>query len=295
MKLVLFFVFLISSIAFADDADDKEGRSFIDLPDVDNGFNIHVMYVLPADGTDKEFDLNSKIGMMVYQMNKWFFKQTKNRIFKEGQFLKFDRKENGKLDITFLRIGLSDETISREGIQAVNTIQPEISRLGFNDPKKIYFVVYGGSNRDVCASSQLPGHVPKSTIANTAAIYYPGKKTGTCAEGEYGFKPEFNMTASSALHEIFHALGVVPKCAPDHLTFKSEGTINDGIGGHLAVAGDIMYSVQSNVTFSKPEYLDLKSINYYNHNNNDCLDLAKSIYVYPTVDNPQLPTFNAVE
>jgi hypothetical protein len=122
---------------------------------------------------------------------------------------------------------LTDEVISNKGIQAVNTIQPEIARLGFNDPKKIYFVVYGGSNRDVCASSQLPGHVPKSTIANTAAIYYPGKKSGSCSEGEYGFKPEFNMTASSALHEIFHALGIVPKCAPDHLTFKSFGTINE--------------------------------------------------------------------
>ena len=273
-------------------AETTSERSYVDLEDIDNGYNIHIIYALPSDGIDKEFDLNSKIGMMVYQINKWFNKQTKNRLFPEGQFLKFDKKKNGKLDITFLRLGLTDEVISNKGIQAVNTIQPEIARLGFNDPKKIYFVVYGGSNRDVCASSQLPGHVPKSTIANTAAIYYPGKKSGSCSEGEYGFKPEFNMTASSALHEIFHALGIVPKCAPDHLTFKSFGTINDGIGGHLNVPGDIMYSVQSNVTFSKPEYLDLKSINYYNHNN-DCLDLAKSIYVEPTVDNPQLPTFSS--
>ena len=51
-----------------------------------------------------------------------------------------------------------------------------------------------------------------------------------------------------------------------------------------------MYSVQSNVTFSKMDQLDMKSINYYNHNN-DCLDLAKSRYVTPTVDNPQLPTY----
>ena len=291
MKYISLIIFILIFTKLLP-AQTTSERSYVDLEDIDNGYNIHIIYALPSDGIDKEFDLNSKIGMMVYQINKWFNKQTKNRLFPEGQFLKFDKKDNGKLDITFLRLGLTDEVISNKGIQAVNTIQPEIARLGFNDPKKIYFVVYGGSNRDVCASSQLPGHVAKSTVATTAAIYYPGKKSGSCSEGEYGFKPEFNMTASSALHEIFHALGIVPKCAPDHLTFKSFGTINDGIGGHLNVPGDIMYSVQSNVTFSKPEYLDLKSINYYNHNN-DCLDLAKSIYVEPTVDNPQLPTFSS--
>ena len=51
-----------------------------------------------------------------------------------------------------------------------------------------------------------------------------------------------------------------------------------------------MFSVQSNVTFSKMDNLDMTSKNYYNHSN-DCLDLAKSRYVTPTVDDPQLPTY----
>ena len=116
------------------------------------------------------------------------------------------------------------------------------------------------------------------------------KKHEVLVENNGGFKPEFNNTTRFALHEIFHVLGVVPKCAPGHLVFSHEGTINDGIGGHLTVPSDIMYSVQSNVTFSKMDQLDMKSINYYNHDN-DCLDLAKSRYVEPTVDNPQLPTY----
>ena len=86
-------------------------------------------------------------------------------------------------------------------------------------------------------------------------------------------------------------LGAVPQCAEDHLVFASEGTINDGIGGHIARPGDIMYSVQSNVTYDKAKHLDYKSTNYYNHTNENCLDIAKSRYVIPTVDNPQLPTF----
>ena len=52
-----------------------------------------------------------------------------------------------------------------------------------------------------------------------------------------------------------------------------------------------MYSVQSNVTYDKAKHLDYKSTNYYNHNKENCLDIARSRYVIPTVDNPQLPTF----
>ena len=287
LSLIIFFSIIVIVNA-------KEYRNLVDLPDIDDGYNIHVMYVLPSNGIDKEYDLNSKISMLIYQMDKWFNKKTKGRLFKEGQNLKFDRKSDGKIDITFLNIDLRDEVISREGINAVNVIQPAIARYGFNDPKKVYFVVYGGSNRDVCASSQLPGHQQRGITANTAALYYPGKRTGSCIENDGGFKPTFNNTASSALHEILHVLGAVPKCAPDHLVFKNEGTINDGIGGHLSIEGDIMYSVQSNVTFANAEHLDFKSINYYNHNN-DCLDIAKSVYVTPTVENPQLPTFSATE
>ena len=69
IRILILLYLLGTTIVFAD---KKEGREFIDLPDVDDGYNIHVMYVLPIDGIDKEYDLNSKIGMLVYQMNKWF-------------------------------------------------------------------------------------------------------------------------------------------------------------------------------------------------------------------------------
>ena len=93
------------------------------------------------------------------------------------------------------------------------------------------------------------------------------------------------------MHEILQVLGAVPQCAEDHLVFKNEGTINDGIGGHISIPGDIMYSVQSNVTYDKAKHLDYKSTNYYNHKNHNCLDIAKSKYVTPTVIDSQLPSF----
>ena len=102
---------------------------------------------------------------------------------------------------------INDDEISKHGIQAVNVLQPAISRFGFNDPKKVYFIIYGGSNRDVCASSQLPSYATEGVTANTAALYYPGKRSGSCIENNGGFKPEFNETAKAALHEILHVLG----------------------------------------------------------------------------------------
>jgi len=286
MKKIIFLLLILTGYS----VNSKEMRNYVDQPDIDDGYNIHIIYALPSDGIDKKYDLNNQISMLAYQMDKWFNKKTKNRLFTDGQYLKFDRDNNGKLDITFLKLEITNLNISKEGINAVNVIQSEISRLGFNNENKVYLVIYGGSNKDVCASSQLPQHVKRSITANTAALYYPGKSDDSCVENNGGFKPEFNNTTRFALHEILHVLGVVPKCAPDHLVFPSEGTINDGIGGHLTVPSDIMFSVQSNVTFSKMDQLDMKSVNYYNHDN-DCLDLAKSRYVVPTVDNPQLPTY----
>ena len=42
--------FFLASAVFSD---EKPGRNFVDLPDIDDGYNIHVMYVLPKNGIDK--------------------------------------------------------------------------------------------------------------------------------------------------------------------------------------------------------------------------------------------------
>ena len=153
MRIFISYTIISFFLASAVLSDEKPGRNFTDLPDVDDGYNIHVMYVLPKDGVDKKYDLDSKISMLIYQIDKWFNSKTKNRLFTDGQNLKFDRKNDSKIDITFLRLDINDDEISKHGIQAVNVLQPAISRFGFNDPKKVYFIIYGGSNRDVCASS----------------------------------------------------------------------------------------------------------------------------------------------
>ena len=136
MRIFISYTIISFFLASAVFSDEKPGRNFADLPDVDDGYNIHVMYVLPKDGVDKEYDLDSKISMLMYQVDKWFNSKTKDRLFADGQNLKFDRKDDNKIDITFLRLDINDDEISKHGIQAVNVLQPAISRFGFNDPKK---------------------------------------------------------------------------------------------------------------------------------------------------------------
>ena len=68
IKYSIIVLFFLTANVYS--SDEKIGRSFIDLADIDDGYNIHVMYVIPIDGVDKEYDLNSKISMLLYQIDK---------------------------------------------------------------------------------------------------------------------------------------------------------------------------------------------------------------------------------
>ena len=55
IKYSIIVLFFLTANVYS--SDDKVGRSFVDLADIDDGYNIHVMYVIPADGVDKELSL----------------------------------------------------------------------------------------------------------------------------------------------------------------------------------------------------------------------------------------------
>ena len=120
MKKILFFLVIITGSLL----NAEENRNYIDLPDADDGYNIHLIYALPSDGIDKEYDLNNQISMLAYQMDKWFNKKTKDRLIPDGQHLKFDRRADGKIDITFLRLEIDNLSISKEGIK-LRMIDPQ--------------------------------------------------------------------------------------------------------------------------------------------------------------------------
>ena len=120
--------FLFTSSIFA--ADEKPGRYFKDQPDVNDDYQIHFIYMLDKKGKDNELDINGEMENIVLEMNEKMFELTDNR-----QKYKFDYREDGKLDISFVRI---DRKGTKKGW---NNQYPDyyIQRLGFNNPRKLYF------------------------------------------------------------------------------------------------------------------------------------------------------------
>ena len=51
IKYSIIVLFFLTSNVYS--SDEKVGRSFVDIADIDDGYNIHVMYVIPIDGVDK--------------------------------------------------------------------------------------------------------------------------------------------------------------------------------------------------------------------------------------------------
>ena len=65
-----FFILVFSIFSFAVFAgDEKKGRFFEDQPDVNDDFQIHLMYLLAKDSEDRGWDVNGKINEIITKMN----------------------------------------------------------------------------------------------------------------------------------------------------------------------------------------------------------------------------------
>ena len=73
--LLTLLISLFTSSIFA--SDEKPGRFFEDQPDVNDDYQIHFIYMLAADGKDREYDINGKIEKYAEQMNKLHEKHSK--------------------------------------------------------------------------------------------------------------------------------------------------------------------------------------------------------------------------
>ena len=71
------------------DSDKKTGRFFEDQPDVNDDFQVHVVYTLLKDSKDKEGDINGDVEKWVEIADNWILKKT----------AKANKKSN--LDISF--------------------------------------------------------------------------------------------------------------------------------------------------------------------------------------------------
>ena len=157
--------------------DTKPGRFFEDQPDVNDDYQIHIIYLLTSDTEDKERDLNGWIEKQVKKIDDYFFKLTGNK-----QRLKLDKRSDGKLDVTFVRL---DRKTKRGGW---NVSYPDyyLTKNGFDNPKKTY-------------------------LSFTDAVSGDGGQMGVHHGYIFIGKAKRHM-AKLGVHELLHGLGFATPC-----------------------------------------------------------------------------------
>lgn len=244
------------------------GRQYADQPDETDEYQIHLIYMVPADGEDRGLDLDGSMERSTRAYAKWLVEQT------GGPTLRFDTR-NGALDISFYRSTRPDAEIAASGLYVRNELEAELATVGFNAANKIYAVYYDGTSHTACGG----GAYPPALIGTVAALYLRGLPDGpipcianplTTSVDVVGY-PEFAM-----LHEIIHTLGLVPACAPNHTL---TGHASDG-------PTDLMYS---GTQPWYPAVLDIGNDDYWEHDQAGCPDLADSVFLDPLPANAEPP------
>ena len=186
--LLALLISLFSTTLFA--SDEKPGRFFEDQPDVNDDYQIHFIYMLAADGKDREYDINGKIEKYAEQMNKLHEKHSKKVKGSSGaKKYKFDYREDGKLDITFIRLDRKRKKLNKH---INNNYSGWLWMNGFNNPKKHYFTF-----ADVTSPDGGEGGVGMASVF---------------------LKSKYNRKAvhmiRTAVHELHHAMGGGFACVP---------------------------------------------------------------------------------
>jgi len=234
--------------------DKKPGRFFEDQPDVNDDYQIHFIYLLSSKDKDKELDINGSIEKIVHRVNGKFLKMSaKNKKSNGiGQQFKLDMTKEGKLDVTFVRMNVSKKKLDGPEYPT-DIIYNYLREKGFNNPKKVYASLAGFKSKHGNSDGGEGG------VAMTV-IYIPAVKS-------YG-QPDMDLVI---LHEWFHTQGASYAC----------GKRDDGHGhvkGSDLLAAD---TVKSSI--------DSKNDTYYRHDIEGCPDLAKSVFVTPTAEDPWDP------
>jgi hypothetical protein len=243
-------------------------RATIDRPDDVTGAQIHVIYALPSDGTDRTLDQGGTLDGSVASWNAWVAAQTGGRTFRLDT-------SNGLLDITFVRVAETDAQIEAHGVYARDELERQLHGLGFNQPQKIYTVYYDGRHSFTCGDGPWPPDLP----GNVVALYLHGLYGGPrpCDANPWGSASRPGYLEFAMVHEVMHALGFVPTCAPHH---TRRGHVSDS-------PSDLMYAGAAPWS---PTTLDVGHDDYYNAHIPGCPDISDSPYLehIPSFSTPSL-------
>ena len=182
-----------------DENDKKPGRFFEDQPDVTDKPQVHFIYLLNKESKDNEWDVSGKMEKDLLEANKKMLKMTKGK-----QKFRYDMREDGKMDISFVRFD-----IQFKGDYGMNYPDAYLTKLGFNDPNKLYFAWVDVSHRDGGQGSVHHGYIFLKSKYNS------------------GSKKRILIT----LHELMHVNGFAWACTKGNKNGHKLGTIIGGPEG----------------------------------------------------------------
>jgi hypothetical protein len=268
VRAALAAVVLLALAGSAPAAQRALPRATADRPDEVSGPQLHVVYAVPSDGTDRALDTTGAIESSVASFQRWLAAET------GGATLRQDTSQ-GSLDVTFVRLPRSDADIAARGAFVRDEIERLLRESGHVVADKLYAVYYDGSSTFSCGGGAWPPTLP----GQVAAMYLRGRPPGAapCETNPLaapGAPPGY--TDYAMLHELLHTLGAVPACAPRH-----------HLAGHTSDRpDDIMWAGTG--AWQIPGHLDPGRDDYYGHGRADCFDLARSPYL--TSNPPPPPT-----
>lgn len=218
-------------------------RSTANRTDETTSARAKLLYALPSDGTDRNFDTDGTIHRIISSGQRWLASQT------GGRHLRYDAFDGG-LDIAFIRLPRTDAAYLAYGAQIRDTLEKDLRAAGFNQSNVLLLAFYDGRHVDRCASAAWPPSLQGSLGAMylrgapTAALPCAGNAfaaTTVAAPGYWEFVTQ---------HEIFHLLGVVSVWAPNH-----------ALSGHVGNdPTDLMYAGSQGW---RPSTVDVTKTNYY--------------------------------
>ncbi len=260
MKFAALLVVLVAALVVVSPGatGSAADRTTADQPDDITGPQVHIVYSIPSDGTDRGLDTNGTIAASVNNWETWLRGQT------GGHGLRLDTY-HGTVDITFFRATENDAAMKARGGFIRDELEKELKAAGVTKPDKIYAVYYDGNSTQSCGGGAWPPVLP----GIVGAIYLPSTFWNTV--GDPCYHPEqspagMNLTDFAILHELMHTLGFVPSCAPH---FTQAGHVSDG-------PTDLMYAGNQDW---HPAVLDIGHDDYFDAHIPGCLDLAASSYL----------------
>ncbi|MEX2177854.1 MAG: hypothetical protein WD801_04030 [Gemmatimonadaceae bacterium] len=215
-----------------------------DRPDDFAGPQVHVMYVLPSDAADLEFDLNGTLATSVASFSAWFAERS-------GLAIRFDTHD-GALDVTGFRLDSSDEEMKALGPSLLFGIESRLDAAGKLAQDKIYLVYYDGTSTYACGGASWPGRI--------AAMYLRGLPSGAnCGLQQFVSSPtQFpRYWEFAALHDLHHTFGIVSPNAPHH-------TVD--YPAHVPEENDLLYSGPGPWIINATTVIDVDGDDYFGAN-----------------------------